>query len=66
MGKRVVVGILEHLDAGGHWGNRGAVEVALSSVRRAAAEERQSYLLFSVLIMHLSSGALSAETKEVC
>lgn len=65
-GKRVVLGILQHLDAGGHWGDRGAVEVALSSVRRAAAEERQSYMLFSVLINHLSSGARSAQTKKVC
>lgn len=64
--KRVMVGILQHLDAGVYWGDRGAVEVVLSSVRRAAAEERQSYMLFSVLFMHLSSGAVSSETKKVC
>lgn len=61
----MVSGILQHLDAGRLWGDAGAVVAALLIVRRSCAEEQQRYLLFSALVQHLASSALTTSDKQV-
>ena len=64
-GRRVVCGILQHLDVGGLWGDADAVESALGIVRRSCALEQQQYLLFSELVHHMGSEALFISDKQV-